>query len=323
MQSVTDEKNNDECNNTQKSTSAANSNNDDAASAPIIPPTAASKNQQLQQQQQQQQKIDSSNGNDGDDNSTDASSSRNCSNNQSISQQEQQQKVLSNASNNSGYGRRVNTESFDPSHKPPDMRVVVDLGKEKLTTKLTVRDVLLCPNLFSQPGDDTIYERLISEMDKCTIPMKLWHGDSHMMADDRTGFATQCPTFQMVIARIAAFFSMKIVSTRYNFFRGTDDWKPFHHDAAQCLPALAKVQNITVGVSFGTTRDADFEEVESKKVVRFPLVDGAVYVFCRDLNCMWRHGIPQVPPEKQTKRGRISIIAWGWVDQLEYHELDI
>lgn len=283
---------------------------------------AISKNNLSTTQQQQQQQTSSRNHNRNGNRNNNNNNNTNNSNNNSNYQQQQQQQQPSNPYRK----KQVNTESFEPSHAPPDMRVVIDLGKDKLTSKITERDVLLCPNLFTQPGDENIYDRLMAEMARCSVPqsrlMKLWHGDNHLIADDKTGFAKECPTFQMIVERMKTFFNMKVNATRFNHFRDTSDWKPQHHDAAQFNSNLAKIQNITVGVSFGATRDADFEEVESKKVIRFPLTNGATYVFCRETNLLWRHGIPQVAPEKQKKEGRISIIAWGWVDQVTYDKLE-
>ena len=45
--------------------------------------------------------------------------------------------------------------------------------------------------------------------------------------------------------------------------------------------------------------------------------NGSAYVFARDINVLWRHGILQMPPEKRKDEGRISVIAWGWVEQEE------
>ena len=42
--------------------------------------------------------------------------------------------------------------------------------------------------------------------------------------------------------------------------------------------------------------------------------NGTVYTFSKDVNVIWRHGILQVPPEKFSEQGRVSIIAWGWVN---------
>ena len=33
-------------------------------------------------------------------------------------------------------------------------------------------------------------------------------------------------------------------------------------------------------------------------------------------NSRWRHGIPAVHPKQFEENGRISIIAWGWIDDM-------
>jgi len=48
-----------------------------------------------------------------------------------------------------------------------------------------------------------------------------------------------------------------------------------------------------------------------------PQPNGTIYTFGRDVNILWRHGILQVPPEQRREEGRISIIAWGWLEQTE------
>lgn len=80
---------------------------------------------------------------------------------------------------------------------------------------------------------------------------------------------------------------------------------------------FSKTQNFTVAVSFGKNRIAAFEEVDSKKTTGFPCPDGSCYCFTRDLNTKFRHGILPILPDKRTGEGRVSVIAWGWVDQDE------
>lgn len=237
-------------------------------------------------------------------------------------QQQQQQQTESGAKPKPKRARgRKNTESFTPDHTAPAMRLVVDMGAERCSTKLQVRDVTIHPNLFNRPGDEGFYAKLVSEIEGCGVPeeklLKSWHGDSHWIADDKTGWKKGCPTFLEVIARIQHYFRMDIKATRFNWYKDTSEWKPFHHDAAAVKPDKAKTQNFTVAVSFGATRDVAFEEVGSKTVISVPCPDRSVYCFTRDVNIMWKHGILQVPPEQQTNDGRISVIAWGWVDQAE------
>ena len=83
-------------------------------------------------------------------------------------------------------------------------------------------------------------------------------------------------------------------ATRFNWYRNTSEWKPFHHDAAAMKPDKARTQNFTVAVSFGCERDAAFEHAETKTVVAMPQPNGTIYTFGRDVNIIWRHGILQV-----------------------------
>jgi hypothetical protein len=41
---------------------------------------------------------------------------------------------------------------------------------------------------------------------------------------------------------------MDIKATRFNWYRNSDHWKPFHHDAAAVKPEKALTQNFTVAV---------------------------------------------------------------------------
>ena len=143
---------------------------------------------------------------------------------------------------------------------------------------------------------------------------KLWHGDTHLIADDKKDWKKMCPTFNLVIGKIMDYFNMDIKATRFNWYRNSQEWKPFHHDAAAIKPDKAKVQNLTVGVSFGAEREAAFQHAKTRNVISFPLPYGSIYVFSKDVNIEWRHGILQLPPEKQHGQGRISIIAWGAVE---------
>ncbi len=195
------------------------------------------------------------------------------------------------------------------------MRIVIDCGA-KLTTSIQSRDVLLVPHLFSDFPQNVIYQTLVEEIKHCGVPenklLKLWHGDTHLICDDHTHWKHNAPTFHMILDRIRTFFSMNIQATRLNWYKDTSNWKPFHHDSAAVKEDKAKVQNFTVAVSFGATRDAAFEDAKTKVVISMPQTDGTIYAFAKDTNCLWRHGILK---EKETRQeGRISVIAWGWID---------
>lgn len=217
---------------------------------------------------------------------------------------------------------KKNTENFNPCHDPPEMRIMVALpGKQRYHRDYTNRDVLMVPNLVCEPDDMSVYQNLLKEMEQSGVPphqlWQLWHGDSHVIADDKRRWKELCPTFNMVLDKIRDYFNMDIKATRLNWYRDQKEWKPFHHDAAAMKADKAKTQNFTVALSFGGERDAAFEHAKTKTVISMPQPNGTAYTFGQDINILWRHGILQVPPEKQSNEGRISIIAWGWIEQVE------
>lgn len=219
-----------------------------------------------------------------------------------------------------------NTQSFDPDLTEPDMRLLIDTNKEKFTIEMKENDVVILPNHFSNPKDDlTIYQSLLNEMENCGVPpeelWKLWHGDTHFIADDRLakkmGFdwKEKCPTFNMIIETMKNYFDMEIKATRFNLYKDNTEWKPYHHDAAAIDEKKSKTQNFTVGITFGATRTVSFQHAKSKNRLDIPLRDGSVYTFARQVNIEWMHGIVQEPEVK--KEGRISIILWGKNNQIE------
>eukprot|EP01060_Flectonema_neradi_P034018 TRINITY_DN5845_c0_g2_i1.p1 TRINITY_DN5845_c0_g2~~TRINITY_DN5845_c0_g2_i1.p1 ORF type:complete len:298 (+),score=62.47 TRINITY_DN5845_c0_g2_i1:34-894(+) len=226
-------------------------------------------------------------------------------------------------SNNKSRRPAKNTESFEPSHAAPDMRIIVATakgGKKKYNREYVGNDVILVPDLWDE-DDMSIYDTLLSEMESCGVKesnlWKSWHGDSHLIADDKSGWKKNCPTFNGVITKLEEYFGMNVKATRFNFYRDSSEWKPFHHDAAAVKPDKAKTQNITVAVSFGSEREAAFEHAKHRTVLSVPSPNGSCYVFNKDVNIEWRHGILQIPPEYAHQEGRISIIVWGWVDMVD------
>ncbi len=228
--------------------------------------------------------------------------------------------------NDDEYGNKVkNTETFDPYYGPSDLRVVVEVAGQNEKTKLQLQtnDVAVIPDLFGSSEDMKIHHQLLEEMENCGIDSeklwKLWHGDSHLIADDSTRFKEKCPTFIKVLDKIRDYFGMDIKATRFNLYRDDKDHKPFHFDASAIKPEKAKIQNITVGVSFGRTREIAFEDALEprghRRVVSFPMPNGSTYAFCKDINVNWRHGVPAIPVDQIQNESRISIIAWGWVNQ--------
>lgn len=210
--------------------------------------------------------------------------------------------------------------TFNPDRHAPDLRIIVDPNPVRLSQELQVRDLGYFPCIFTRPGDEDIYAQLVDELSAVAMEQKAallrpWHGDTHWVADDACGWKSQSATYQMVVQRVADYFGMTINSTRLNWYKDGTEFKPFHHDAAAISEDKAGVQNISVGVSFGATRELAFEESEAKRVVSLPLADGSVYCFTRDTNILWRHGILRT--REPLEEGRISIVIWGHRQQTE------
>lgn len=200
--------------------------------------------------------------------------------------------------------KKKNTQSFTPLNTPSDMVV-----KFYENSNLKENDVIYFPNFFN---DISIYNKLLEEVKLCNINniWKLWHGDSHHIADDKLGnWKSKCPTLMYIINEMANYYKMDVKATRFNHYRDNKSWKPYHRDAAAVKKDKMKTQNFTLGVSFGNKRTISFQHFKTKTRVDFPLEDGTVYGFCKKVNIDWMHGIPQ--KLEGSDSGRISIILWG------------
>jgi hypothetical protein len=111
-----------------------------------------------------------------------------------------------------------NTTDFNPDHKPADVRIYMADGQEDKyknpsnTTETIVdeRDVCLIGNMFTQTKPNELYESLLKEINDTgdfDALWKSWHGDSHLIADDKSSikWKDKCPTFNMVCGNLLFF----------------------------------------------------------------------------------------------------------------------
>jgi hypothetical protein len=175
-----------------------------------------------------------------------------------------------------GGGR--NTESFDPKSTlvRPEMRVIVGKKKEVYDQDLKHDDVVIVPEFFCDEDDWSIYYKLIDEIREINenaakkTEWVSWHEGAHLIAKNYES----SESFKEIQAKIAKYFSItnKSVGTRFNWYKDSDDWKPFHQDSAAYNPQRAKNQNITVGVSLGSTRELSFLHAKTGHRIYFPQV---------------------------------------------------
>ena len=213
--------------------------------------------------------------------------------------------------------KKRNTISFVPNYSPPDLRVKFGFGAwPKYPYELTENDVIIVPILFSNFIDSkNAYELL--QKDMYYNDFFAWHGNNyidgtHWILNDKSPCKNNSILFNKIIDRISNYFNMKVHATRYNLYENGDEWKPYHFDAAGIDPEKAKVQNITIGVSFGAERSISFQHAQNGTRIDFSLTSGMCYAFGKKVNTTWRHG---VPPKSEETNGRISIICWGYCEQ--------
>jgi hypothetical protein len=228
-----------------------------------------------------------------------------------------------NSNNRNGTKKPRNTESWEPPHPPYDMRVQIETARDKSTLKYKPYDVVVAKSVFWEYKTLELHDKLVAEIEKCgelkEDLLKLWHGSeergikgTHHIANDRTNWKKECPTFELVINRLVEYFGVKPAATRFNWYKSYEEYKSFHFDSAYVNPEKAKTQNITIGVSFGQTRDIVFENAKSKQRVCIEQGDNDVYIFMNEINSTWRHGVSKGVPSSNSSR--VSIIIWGWVD---------
>jgi hypothetical protein len=224
--------------------------------------------------------------------------------------------------------RPVNTEIFTTDYTTPEMRILFELSFKKPQTDICFQsnDVVIVPDLFVDKPN--IYMELLEEIFKTKFDKQdliiPWHEGCHLIVDDKLDWKKDCPTFNIVIDRVGKYFGMEIKATRFNWMQNLNDHKFFHYDGAALKPEIALKQNSTIGVSFGYTRDIAFQvasHADCRKVISFPLPNGYTYLFNKDVNIDWRHGVLPIKtaPDYKSKPsdGRISIIAWGWIPQID------
>ena len=94
----------------------------------------------------------------------------------------------------------------------------------------------MVPELFGPEDDWSLYYKLVDEMrdlqqkGERRSEWVAWHEGAHLITQNPKG----SETFNMIIDRLCEYFNIKrqSIGTRFNWYRDSSDWKPFHHDSA-------------------------------------------------------------------------------------------
>lgn len=216
------------------------------------------------------------------------------------------------------HARGRNTHSFDPETTMvrPAMRVLVGPScTTRYGKSLRHDDVVLVPEFFCKEDDVSLYCRFVAELRELQhagvkgSEWVSWHEGCHLISKSPEG----SDLFRQVVDRAVDYFDIlpETVVTRLNWYRDSADWKPFHHDSAAFNPQSAARADITVGISFGETRELAFLHAVNGTLAYFPQTNGMLFSFGRDVNIQWKHGINALPPDKREGYGRISVVVFG------------
>lgn len=192
--------------------------------------------------------------------------------------------------------------------KQPNMRIIFN------KPIMNANEISIHNNVFFATN---LYKNLLEEINYSTF--KLWHNDSHLIADTKDDWKSTSKTFKFIVRELSSFFQMTVIDSHLNYYKDSLDWKPYHQDTIPFNSDKEKKQNIIVGVSLGMKREISFESIHYNKDdrfrINFPLSDSTVYSFGNDVNASFKHGIP--PLEKYNREGRISIILWGYSSYID------
>jgi len=198
----------------------------------------------------------------------------------------------------------------------PAMRVMVSRPALRLDKVVSHDDVIIIPDFFCTADDWNVYYQMVKEMRETQeqgekrADWVSWHGGAHLLTKQPEG----SKTFHACLDRVRECFAIAgngQQGTRFNWYRDGSDWKPFHHDSAAFNPVRAADQNCSIGMSFGATRELAFRHAKSQELIYFPVPNGSLFYFGRDVNIRWQHAVNALPLEDQNGKGRISVVLWG------------
>lgn len=131
-----------------------------------------------------------------------------------------------------------------------------------------------------------------------------WHisGGARRMGRFEDLDIVSLPVHRWVLSQLRDIFNAEILAWWTNLYQDGGDAKPFHHDKF-----ARGVKNITIGASFGATRNLTFRHAKTKREFHFPQENGDIFAFAEDVNRSFLHGLHKSTVDAP----RISVIIMG------------
>jgi len=116
-------------------------------------------------------------------------------------------------------------------------------------------------------------------------------------------------TFVRVAEALCAHFECSLVVCSLNHYKDGEDFAKFHFDKYKYHKGHSNKPDLTIGASFGATRDLVFEPCADRSC-KIPITqrNGDVFAFSDKINDRFRHSIPK---KANFEEERISVIVWG------------
>lgn len=179
-------------------------------------------------------------------------------------------------------------------------------------------DAFMIPAFCCPQQDKTLFEALKSEL-PAGRDFSDWHGGRHLGVQfqgekdgARHNGENEPPALKATVAMLEKAFGIEASASRLNLYRTSDDYKPLHCDRGRDEDG---VPQITVGASFGATRELTMVHIKSGVAMTFPQKNGDVFAFTPELNSLFTHGVPKIgygsPSEFEGSGERLSLILWG------------
>eukprot|EP00435_Cladocopium_sp_Y103_P041677 s186_g11.t1 len=179
-------------------------------------------------------------------------------------------------------------------------------------------DAFFLPGFLCSNEDVSLLERLRNELAEEGKEFTDWHGARHLAHHFDAGLCQAEPKAEhrlraLLVKRMEEAFGVRANAVRVNYYRNNKDYKPMHYDRGSDENG---VPQLTIGASFGATRELTLMHVKSGVTMSFPQRNGDVFAFTPELNEVFMHGVPHVMPnspaaKEEEDAGRLSLIIWA------------
>ncbi|CAK9050375.1 Omega-amidase NIT2 (Nitrilase homolog 2) [Durusdinium trenchii] len=198
----------------------------------------------------------------------------------------------------------------------PSIRVATcppPVGPDGLV-RVHAEDAYFLPSFLCDAEDESVMAALQLELETEGKVMSDWHGARHLGLQFEKGLEPGEESLRAkLVQKMEKAFGVKASAVRLNIYRSNKDYKPLHYDRGSDAEG---VPQLTVGASFGCTRELTLMHVKSGVTMSFPQRNGDVFAFTPELNEVFMHGVPRVMPNSPSAcepddAPRMSLILWG------------